>query len=118
MRGATWHVERAAREMRKEPTPAELRLWRALRDRQVAGMKFRRQHAVGRFVLDFYCAEARLCIEVDGEIHEAQTERDEERTARLATAGIGVLRFRNDEVLTDLASVLPRIATMRHADAR
>lgn len=75
-------LQTAARGMRKQPTPAEAHLWQALRG-SALGVRFRRQHPVGRFILDFWCPEARLVVEVDGEIHEHQQERDTERTAML-----------------------------------
>ena len=100
----------AARELRRNETPAERALWRVLRDRGVNGLRFRRQHPLGGFVLDFYCAEVSLCVEVDGGVHDAQQERDAHRTASLALRGIRVIRFRNEEVLTDLPFVLRRIA--------
>jgi very-short-patch-repair endonuclease len=90
-------------------TEAEQVLWTALRGRRMGGLRFRRQHPVGRFVLDFYCAAAKLCVEVDGGIHDEQTERDEERSAVLAAGGYRVLRVRNEEVLAALPSVLARI---------
>ena len=71
--------------------------------------EFRRQHALGRFILDFHCHTARLCVEVDGGIHDLQPERDAERDACLAAAGIKTLRFRNEEVLGDTRAVLRRI---------
>ena len=69
-----------ARQLRQEQTPAELHLWERLRDRQFHGFKFRRQHAVGRFIVDFYCPTRRLIIELDGLIHNQQIEHDLERT--------------------------------------
>ena len=102
-------MEEAARAMRKRPTVAEARLWEALRAGRFAGAKFRRQHPLGRFVLDFYCPAKRLCIEVDGPVHDNQREKDAARDAALAAANIRVLRFRNEEVLTDLDDVLTRI---------
>jgi len=65
-----------ARQKRHEPTPAEDALWQLLRGRRTAGFKFRRQHAIERFVVDFYCHEAHLIVEVDGEIHEYTREED------------------------------------------
>jgi very-short-patch-repair endonuclease len=93
-------------------TPAEERLWYGLRGWKVG--KFRRQHPLGRFVLDFYCAAGKLCVEVDGDVHDAQAERDAERTAVLNAAGIHVLRFRNEEVLGDTPRVLRRIEAELH----
>jgi very-short-patch-repair endonuclease len=98
--------------MRAQPTPAEEVLWGALQKKQVAGLRFRRQHPVGRFVLDFYCPSHRLVVEVDGEVHDGQQERDEARTTALERYGYRVLRFRNEEVLHDLPSVVQRIAAV------
>ena len=92
IRGTHKPVEQAARTMRREPTRAEEVLWGALRRNQVAGLKFRRQHPVGRFVLDFYCASCKLAVEVDGDVHDEQTERDAERTKVLERYGYRVLR--------------------------
>ncbi|HEV3050280.1 MAG TPA: endonuclease domain-containing protein [Longimicrobium sp.] len=102
-------MEQAAREMRGQPTAAEEVLWGVLRQRQVAGLKFRRQHPVGRFVLDFYCPSCKLAVEVDGEVHDQQTERDAERTRALETYGYRVLRFRNEQVMHELPSVVQAI---------
>jgi very-short-patch-repair endonuclease len=110
IRGTTRPVEQAARDMRGLPTAAEEVLWSALRQRQVAGLKFRRQHPVGRFVLDFYCPSCKLAVEVDGEVHDQQTERDAERTRALEAYGYRVLRFRNEQVMHELPLVVQAIA--------
>jgi very-short-patch-repair endonuclease len=99
----------SAREHRAKPTPAEAHLWQALRNRNLAGFKFRRQHAVGRFLVDFYCAEAALVVEIDGPVHQLQAPEDEARQAELEARGLKVLRFTNDEVQQDLLSVTARI---------
>jgi very-short-patch-repair endonuclease len=99
----------AARELRSEQTPAEETLWAALRAQKLDGVQFRRHHPVGPFILDFYCPKKKLCIEVDGGVHDSQRERDEARTEALGTLKIRVIRFRNEEVLQDLPSVLERI---------
>jgi very-short-patch-repair endonuclease len=109
-------VHHAAKKLRREMTQAEEVLWSALRRNQVLDLHFRRQHPVGRFVLDFYCASKKLCVEVDGEIHEEQREWDEARSAALSHQQIRVLRFRNEEVLTDLASVVRRIEIAAEAE--
>ena len=108
VRGNSEVVQQVAREMRREMTPAEAVLWGALRNRAL-GVKFRRQHPVGRFVLDFWCPDLRLAVEVDGDVHDSQQERDAERTRVLAAYRCRVIRFRNEEVLHDLPSVLQRI---------
>ena len=107
-RGNSIEVQTAARETRKAPTPAEERLWQALRGNAL-GARFRRQHPVGRFILDFWCPAVRLAVEVDGDIHDLQQEQDELRTRELAFHDYHVVRFRNEEVLEDLPSVLQRI---------
>jgi very-short-patch-repair endonuclease len=102
-------IGRAAQALRREMTPAEHRLWQAIRNRQLGGLRFRCQHAVGPFILDFYCPSHRLVVELDGNVHDARAEYDEARTQQLTSYGYRVLRFRNDEVFTDLPSVLERI---------
>jgi len=90
-------------------TPAERILWEVLRRKTLAGVKFRRQHPVGRYILDFYCPEYKLAIEVDGDSHIGKEQYDTIRTEALGAYGLNVLRFRNEEVLADLESVLLRI---------
>jgi very-short-patch-repair endonuclease len=109
VRGTTSAILAAAQEHRREPTPAEEKLWAALQDRKLAGLKFRPQHPVGSFILDFYCPSCRLGIELDGPIHDSRHEYDEARTAHLNTRGYQILRFKNEEVITSLSSVLKRI---------
>jgi very-short-patch-repair endonuclease len=82
-------------------TPAERKLWVLLRDGRLDGHKFRRQQVLGGFIVDFYCHEAGLAIEVDGEVHLAQKEYDTERDRALAALGVRVRRLANDQVLTD-----------------
>ncbi len=99
-----------ARELRRHGTTAEAILWECLRDRQLAGAKFRRQHVIGPYIADFYCHEARLVIEVDGGIHLEQQAEDHERQANLEAQGYRVMRFTNERVLTDTDTVLAEIA--------
>jgi very-short-patch-repair endonuclease len=100
-----------ARASRKGATEAEDLLWQHLRNRQLDGSKFRRQHPLAGFVADFFCFEAKLVIEVDGSYHDEteQKDYDEGRAYELAELGLTVLRFRNEEVLQDTAGVLERI---------
>jgi poly(A) polymerase len=98
-----------ARDMRKAPTPAEVKLWQHLRRNRISGARFRRQHAIDRFIADFYCPAAKLVIEVDGRVHEEQTDGDSERDAVLSDLGFTVLRFRNEDVLNRIDSVLEQI---------
>jgi very-short-patch-repair endonuclease len=109
IRGASEWIGSAAKRLRKRLTPAEKRLWQELRAGRLAGLKFRRQHPVGRFILDFYCPEYKLVIEVDGKIHETQMEYDAARTAQLELYGYKVLRFENDVVIYQIETVLTEI---------
>jgi very-short-patch-repair endonuclease len=95
-----------ARKLRVNFTEAEARLWYHLRNRQLAGYKFRRQYAVGRYVVDFVCLEAKLIVELDGGQHSEQLQRDESRTLFLVTQGFRALRFWNDEMFRDTEAVL------------
>ncbi|MCC6799819.1 MAG: endonuclease domain-containing protein [Anaerolineae bacterium] len=104
-----WLLKPAAREMRHRPTEPECLLWARLRNRQIAGFKFRRQYAIDRFILDFFCLEARLAVEVDGPIHAETHNEDAERDEILATYDIQVLRVRNEDVRNDMEVVLARI---------
>jgi very-short-patch-repair endonuclease len=115
IRGTTQQTEEAARRLRQQLTPAEDQLWSALRGRQLLGLKFRCQHAVGRFIVDFYCPSCKLVIEVDGDIHTQQKAYDEARTEQLESYGYRVLRFTNEEVLNDLQTVLTCIVQTAEA---
>ncbi len=101
-----------AREMRHEPTPEEDLLWQRLRNRKILGLKFRRQHTIDRFILDFYCSEASLAIEVEGIIHQYTQEQDAIRKEYLESVGLRVLRFSNEEVKTNLDDVVEKIAAV------
>jgi|GEM_PF-5796 len=104
-----WHkLQPIAHEMRREPTPAENHLWQAVRKHQT-GYKFRRQHHIDRFIVDFYCATVDLIIEVDGEIHQYTREEDAIRQEFLESLGLTVIRFTNYDVFHALDSVLARI---------
>ena len=118
MRGRLVSSRRTAlsRHLRSAPTDAEALLWHHLRARQIAGFKFRRQHAVGPYVLDFFCHEAGLAVEVDGSQHMDQAAQDEARTRYLETLAIKVLRFTNTEVLTETDAVLEVILSQLRTD--
>ncbi len=109
--GASAETKSRASELRKNTTEAEKVLWHQLRNRKVENLKFRRQHPVDIFILDFYCHEKRLAIEVDGEIHlnEDQMEWDKNRTFELKEFGIRILRFTNGEIINDTENVIERI---------
>jgi very-short-patch-repair endonuclease len=99
-------ILKRAREMRKNLTAPEAKLWQRLRGRQLDGHKFRRQHPIDRFIVDFYCHEARLIVEVDGESHAFQQEYDRERSAFLISMGNRVIRFSNEDVMQRMDGVL------------
>ncbi|KAF5064956.1 hypothetical protein DSECCO2_278900 [anaerobic digester metagenome] len=110
--GASAETHNLAVILRKSQTEAEKLLWQALKNRKCAGLKFRRQHPFGRFVLDFYCHERALAVEVDGRIHKNRDvkERDLNRTSELENMGIRVIRFTNEEVIGEIGEVLRKIA--------
>ena len=91
-------------------TPAEMKLWQHLRRRQIDGLHFRKQHAIGNYIVDFFCAQAKLVIEVDGDSHAEQIEYDLARTDYLNERGYAVIRFTNREVFNQLEAVVQRIA--------
>jgi very-short-patch-repair endonuclease len=109
MRGLTAQRDRA-RRLRREQTDAERTLWKALRSRQFSGLKFRRQHPIGPYIVDFCCLDLKLAIELDGGQHASQTDADDRRSHCLAQTGYRVLRFWNHEVLMNLEGVLHCIA--------
>ena len=90
-------IERA-REMRRQPNDAEAMVWLTLRDRKLGGFKFRRQNALGNYIADFYCAEAKLIIELDGKTHDGKEDYDAERNAWMESQGLYVLRIPNLEL--------------------
>jgi very-short-patch-repair endonuclease len=98
-----------AKELRRNLTSAEGILWSRLRNRQLGGLKFRRQHPIGPFIADFYCAEKRLIVEVDGDIHNMQIKQDQARTMQFESYGYNVIRFHNEQVEQELESVLEAI---------
>ena len=108
-RDSTNQLKEIIHEQRSQPTKAEKQLWAALRNRQLGGYKFRRQHPAGGYILDFYCPEVKLGIEVDGEVHKQQTTFDMERENDLRSLGIMVMRFWNSEVDDHLEDVLEQI---------
>ena len=117
IRNVNQNVQAASEQLRHTSTPTEQMLWQALRGGKLEGGKFRRQHAVGKFILDFYCAEHKIVPELDGAQHEQQAERDAERTAHLNAYGYRVLRFTNKAVYDDLPAVLQTIRAAIPQDA-
>jgi very-short-patch-repair endonuclease len=110
------HNVPAARDLRGRETGAENLLWAALRGRRLAGLKFRRQHPIGPFVLDFCCVDRRLAIELDGQVHATQQAHDADREALLIAVVARVLRFPNAAVRDDLSQVLAAIQTTARED--
>ncbi len=100
-----------AKELRREMTPAERILWGRLRGNRL-GYHFRRQQVIEGYIADFYCHVAALVVEVDGPVHDYQVDYDERRTTAFAMRGIRVMRFRNDEVVTDTESVVLSITAL------
>ncbi|MCA8992149.1 MAG: endonuclease domain-containing protein [Planctomycetaceae bacterium] len=105
-----------AREHRRNATQPEKKLWMALRDRRLAGLKFRRQFPVEGFIADFACVEQKLIIEVDGDSHADQYSHDMTRQETLERAGWRVARVSNDDVLQNLEGVLTQIAAAAGLD--
>jgi very-short-patch-repair endonuclease len=98
-----------ARELRENMTPAEKILWSLLRDRRLVGFKFRRQQVVGSYIVDFFCATARLIVELDGETHLGKEPDDQRRQSWLEKEGYRVLRFWNTDVYEDKEVVIENI---------
>ena len=98
-----------AKRLRRDSTNVERKLWRHLRDRGIGHAKFRRQHPIGRYVVDFACIEAGLVVELDGGQHVDQQEYDADRTGYLESKGFQVIRFWNNEVLENIEGVLGAI---------
>jgi very-short-patch-repair endonuclease len=100
-----------AKWFRKKETKSEKMLWKHLKGKNIRGVKFRRQHPIEFYIADFYCHEARLVIELDGPIHKSQDRKlhDENRSAEMDRLGIKVIRFTNEEVNNNIATVIKAI---------
>ena len=99
-----------ARRLRKQATGPERKLWNAIRNRQINGFHFRRQHPVGPYVADFACLKARLIIEVDGRQHDLENPAEMRRTLFLESEGFRILRFSNEGALQEFEGVLTAIS--------
>jgi very-short-patch-repair endonuclease len=97
---------RRAGELRKEPTPAERKLWAYLRGDKLLGYNFRRQHAIGKYIPDFCSIEAKLVVELDGSQHLQQEEYDTKRTQWLESQGYKVIRFWNGDIMKNMDGVI------------
>ena len=109
MRSRRYVTRDRARRLRREATLAERLLWSQLRGKQIQGHRFRRQHPIGPYIVDFACTRFRLAVEVDGAQHDERRKLDDRRTRELSRMGWRVLRFWNDEVLVDMDAVLGRV---------
>jgi very-short-patch-repair endonuclease len=109
IRGTTSEIDQRAKDLRHNPTRAEALLWARLRNHQLNGLKFRRQHPLGQFIADFCCPACRLIVELDGPIHQRQIQHDQDRTQRFEGFGFRVIRFTNDRVEHDIENVLKEI---------
>src|SRR5213083_2165153 len=109
MKAINRQLTELARKLRKDMTPAEKLLWQNLRSRRFAGFKFRRQHPLEPYIVDFYCEACKLIIELDGESHLTKQEQDSRRISSLEDRGYLVLHFWNNVVYDDLEAVLERV---------
>jgi cyclase len=109
--GASKYLFDNAKLLRKKGTSAEQFLWTIIRNRKILGFKFRRQHPIKYFIADFYCHEAFLVIELDGNIHELENIKtyDQKREEIINSLGITVLRFTNDEVFSDVDNLINKV---------
>jgi very-short-patch-repair endonuclease len=109
--GAGPELMRIAGDLRKSMTPAEKVLWERLRRRHIKGYRFRRQHPLSDFIVDFFCYEAMIVLEIDGSVHDeiTQQERDEQRTLIFKNLGIREIRFTNEEVINQTDQVIKKI---------
>ena len=98
-----------SRELRKDQTEAERYLWKFLRNRHLTGRKFRRQYIFQGFILDFYCAEDKVAIELDGPIHDKRKDYDSARQKIIEDNGLRIIRFKNKMILNDINNVLKQI---------
>jgi len=110
-KGAGSELFKRAEKLRERMTKAEVRLWEELENSQLDGYKFRRQHPIHKFIVDFYCHKLKLIIEVDGKYHESEGQKntDLERSELLTFQGIKIIRFTNEEVFNNINLVLKQI---------
>jgi very-short-patch-repair endonuclease len=103
------------RQLRKNPTEAEKILWQEVRGKKINNLRFHRQYSTGPYILDFFCPKIRLGIELDGEQHKEAKEYDKERKFFLDKAGVHIIRFWNQEVISNLKSVLENITNLQRS---
>jgi very-short-patch-repair endonuclease len=109
---ASKHMVDRARDLRQTETPPEELLWLAVRNGQIGGLKFRRQHPIGRYVADFFCHARKLVVEVDGMSHEDRAAQDAAKSKFFESQGLRVLRVLNEDVMHDLDAVTREIARL------
>ena len=102
-------LKERARELRRKMTLAEILLWKQLKGKQLCGYDFDRQRPLGRRIVDFYCKDLKLAVDLDGSVHDYTREKDEQRQRELEALGVTLLRFWNYEVKNDIAAVVRRI---------
>ncbi len=105
------YLKQKRKDLRNNLTPAEIRLWTYLKNKQLEGRKFRRQHSIGNYIVDFYCPQEKLAIEIDGSVHKNSVNEnyDLARTKFLNSNDITVIRFDNNEIFQDIENVLTAI---------
>ena len=105
------YLEERRKELRSKLTPAEVFLWKCIQKKKLEGRKFRRQHSIQNYIVDFYCAEEKLIIELDGQVHfnVVQEEYDLERTSELESLGFKLIRFENKQVFEETVLVIETI---------
>jgi very-short-patch-repair endonuclease len=115
--GANKEMIRKAKSLRRKQTPSEERLWKILRNGNINGLKFRRQHPLSFYIVDFYCHEIKLVIEVDGDIHlkEEVKKKDEIREAYIRNLGVCVMRFSNEDVYFNSGWIVLKVLEYRKA---
>lgn len=108
------YVVDLSKNLRQNATKAESMLWKYLRNRRLINLKFRRQHPIGRYIADFYCNEIKLVIEIDGDIHKHKDvkEYDRIREEELASRQINVIRFTNEEIISNINNIINRLSNL------
>ncbi len=112
--GANRDIIMKARKLRRSMTSAEKLFWELVRERNLDGHYFRRQHPFGPYIIDFYCHKASLAVEIDGGIHIPNSERDKEREEYLISCGLKVIRFKNEDLIERKQWVLDKL--VKHLD--
>ena len=112
--GASPEIFRRAKELRKNMTNAEKILWEELKDKKLGGLKFRNQHPISKYILDFYCHNKKIGIEIDGEIHNDKARKfyDTDRTENLYSFGIKIIIFKNEEIFNNIEDVKKKILSI------